>query len=150
MEAPPTLPRPTPREGRRDEGSTDSAGRARGVPTVGPTHATWVLDLRRGAGLITILPVRMLKLVTAQGPLAANWGSRVCTQSDPSVCFASQNKGGLTGGDGGGFKTLLLNSAEPLRKKLGFSAHALWTRLLIVTRSPAPTEPPCPSLSDMS
>ena len=65
---PPTLPRPTPGEGRRDEGSTDSAGRPRGVPTVGPTHTTRVLGLRRGAGLITILPVRMLKLGHCPGP----------------------------------------------------------------------------------
>ena len=86
----------------------------------------------------------------AQGPLAANWGSQVCTQSDPSVCFASQNKGGLIGGRGGGFNTLLFNLALKLRKKLGFSPHTLWTSLLIVPRSPAPTEPPCLSLSDMS
>lgn len=59
---PPPPPRPTPRKGRCDEGSTDSAGRPRGVPTAGPTHATRVLGVRRGAGLITILLVRMLKV----------------------------------------------------------------------------------------
>lgn len=109
----------------------------KGCPLWAPLMLHGCLVYRRGAGLITVLPVRMLKLshlprvswlLTGEAGFAPNL--------TPVCAFASQNKGGLSGGRGGGFNTLLLNNIEPLCRKLGFSAHTLWTHVLIVTRSP--------------